>query len=89
MLLSWDASKAESNLREHGVSFDEAATVFGDPLALMVEDPGHPEHVRIIGESAARRVLLVVFLERGADGLRIISARRATRHERRRHEEGE
>jgi hypothetical protein len=49
-------------------------------LALIVEDPGHPVHARIIGESAARRVLLVAFLERGADGVRIISARRATRH---------
>jgi uncharacterized DUF497 family protein len=87
MLVSWDANQAKANLRKHGVSFDEAATVFGDPLALLVEDPGHPEHVRIIGESAARRVLLVVFLEPGTGGLRIISARRATKHERRCHEE--
>lgn len=88
----WDARKAEQNARNHAVTFDEAATVFRDPLALIVEDLGHPENARIIGESDAARTLLVVFVERGdesGDALRLISARRATRHERRRYEEGE
>jgi len=85
----WDARKAELNERKHGVAFEEAATVFADPLAVIVEDESHPENARIIGESLAGRILLVVFVEREEDLLRIISARRATRHERRRYEEGE
>lgn len=84
----WDGRKADLNARKHGVTFGEAATVFCDPLALVLEDEGHPENARIIGESAASRILLVVFVERGRDALRLISARRATRHERRRYEEG-
>jgi uncharacterized protein len=71
------------------VTFEEAATVFSDPLALIVEDARHPENARIIGESVAGRILLVVFIERERDVVRLISARRATRHERRRYEEGE
>ena len=89
MRFAWDKAKAEANATKHGVSFDEAATVFLDPLALIVEDPGHPENARIIGQSLSERILLVVFVEREEDALRLISARRATRHERRRYEEGE
>jgi uncharacterized DUF497 family protein len=85
----WDGRKAELNARKHGVTFEEAATVFSDPLALIVEDARHPENARIIGESVAGRILLVVFIERERDVVRLISARRATRHERRRYEEGE
>ena len=85
----WDGHKAELNARKHGVTFEEAATVFSDPLALIIEDESHPENARIIGESIAARILLVVFVERDRDLVRLISARRATRHERRRHEEGE
>ena len=85
----WDEDKADRNERKHGVTFEEAATVFSDPLALIIEDESHPENTRIIGESLAARVLLVVFVERDRDLLRLISARRATRHERRRYEEGE
>jgi len=85
----WDERKADLNTRKHGVTFEEAATVFSDPLALIIEDESRPENTRIIGESAASRILLVVFIERGRDVLRLISARRATRHERRRYEEGE
>ena len=66
-----------------------AATVFFDPLALIIEDESHPENARIIGESLGARILLVVFVERDRDRVRLISARRATRHERRRYEEGE
>jgi len=85
----WDAAKADRNARKHGVRFEEAATVFSDPLALIIEDESHPENARIIGESLAARILLVVFIERDRDVVRLISARRATRHERRRYEEGE
>ena len=89
MRCEWDADKADRNARKHGVSFEEAATVFFDPLALIIEDERHPENARIIGESLAARILLVVFIERDRDVVRLISARRATRHERRRYEEGE
>ena len=85
----WDERKGDLNTRKHGVAFEEAATVFSDPLALIIEDESHPENARIIGESAASRILLVVFVERGRDVLRLISARRATPHERRLYEEGE
>ena len=81
--------EADRNARKHGVSFEEAATVFSDSLALVIEDERHPENARIIGESLAARILLVVFIERDRDVVRLISARRATRHERRRYEEGE
>jgi uncharacterized protein len=89
MRFAWDEAKADANARKHGVTFDEATTVFLDPLALIIEDPGHPENARIIGESISQRVLLVVFVERNEDEVRLISARHATRHERRRYEEGE
>jgi uncharacterized DUF497 family protein len=85
----WDGDKADRNARKHRVTFEEAATVFSDPLALIIEDERHPENARIIGESLATRILLVVFIERDRDVVRLISARRATRHERRRYEEGE
>jgi hypothetical protein len=85
----WNGDKADRNARKHGVTFEEAATVFSDPLALIIEDESHPENARIIGESLAARILLVVFIERDSDLVRLISARRATRHERRRYEESE
>jgi uncharacterized protein len=85
----WDGDKATRNARKHRVSFEEAATVFSDPLALIIEDERRPENARVIGESLAARILLVVFIERHRDVVRLISARRATRHERRRYEEGE
>jgi len=84
----WDGDKAERNARKHGITFEEAATVFADPLALIIDDDSHPENARIIGESLAARILLVVFIERDREIVRLISARRATRHERRRYEEG-
>jgi hypothetical protein len=86
MRFVWDDEKAQRNFRKHAVSFEEAATVFANPLAVVAEDPSRPEQARLIGESALQRVLLVVFLE--TDVIRIISARRATRHERRAYEEG-
>lgn len=86
----WDARKAALNLRKHGISFEEAATVFGDALAYTFVDPDHSlgEHRFLtIGVSAHDRTLLVVHAERGQD-IRIISARRATRREQSIYEQG-
>ena len=83
----WDDAKARSNLAKHGVSFKEAAIVFADPLALAVEDGGHAERMILIGRSTSDRLLLTVFIEQDNETIRIISARRATSHERRHYEE--
>ncbi len=86
----WDENKANQNLKKHGVSFEEASAVFSDPLARTIQDPLHSEEEdRFVnlGESQSRRLLVVVFTERG-DKIRIISARVATRRERKDHEEG-
>jgi uncharacterized protein len=90
LTFEWDALKAAINRRKHGVTFEEAATVFLDPHAQVFDDPdsGVAEtRFLLVGLSAARRVLVVVHVERGAH-LRIISAREATRNERRSLEEG-
>jgi uncharacterized DUF497 family protein len=86
---TWDPRKAASNLKKHTVSFIEAASVFADPLAAMLEDTLDPERAILVGQSDKRRVLLIVFIEVSEDTIRIISARRATSHERRRYEEGD
>lgn len=86
----WDSDKAASNLTKHKVSFDEASTVFTDPLARLFFDPEHStDETReiIVGHSVLNRLLLVSFTERGRDRVRIISARPATRKERRGYEE--
>ena len=88
MQFTWDPRKAAANLRKHGVSFDEAATVFEDPLTLAVDDLDYPERTLVVGMSRAERLLLVVHVEISEDTLRLISARRPTPHERRRYEEG-
>ncbi len=75
-------------MRKHGVSFEEAASVFADPLALAVEDAVDPGRTVLIGMSERRRVLLTVYADLDEDTIRIISARRATSHERRHYEEG-
>jgi len=85
----WDPRKAVSNLVKHGVSFQEAATVFGDTLGRIVADPRHSleeERLVLLGLSQEKRLLAVMFVERG-EAIRIISARRATRRERRDYEE--
>ncbi len=87
MRFVWDGSKAAANERKHKVSFEEAATVLADPLALFIEDDTNPENVRVVGQSRGERLLLVVYVERGAELLRLVSARRATSHERKRYEE--
>jgi uncharacterized DUF497 family protein len=87
----WDRRKARANFRKHRVSFDEAATVFADPLARVFFDEDHsPQESReiLVGTSLVGRLLVVSFTERGEDYIRIISARVATANERRRHEEG-
>ena len=88
MQFEWDRVKAQRNLRKHGVSFDEAITVFYDPLSVTFDDPDHsvgePRFITI-GYSARDRLLLVAHTKRGAV-VRIISARRATARERERHE---
>ncbi len=87
MDFSWDDRKAASNLRKHGVSFGEAATVFADPLALAIDDALDPGRTLLLGMSNRHRLLLVVHAELDESTIRIISARRATAHERRRYEE--
>jgi hypothetical protein len=85
----WDPLKATKNLRKHGVSFDEARTVFNDPLARIFDDPEHSaDEAReiIIGHSIMRRLLIVSFTERSS-AIRVISARVATKREQRDYEE--
>jgi hypothetical protein len=86
----WDPEKARRNKQKHGVTFEEAATVFLDPLSLTIPDPAHStdeDHFVILGESGRPRSLVVAHVERGRK-IRIISARVATKHERRDYEEG-
>jgi uncharacterized DUF497 family protein len=85
----WDPQKAATNARKHGVTFDEAATAFGDPFGLMVDDPRHSDTERravLLAYAQSGGLLAVMFTERG-DRLRLISARTATRRERRHYEE--
>jgi uncharacterized DUF497 family protein len=87
----WDADKAASNIAKHGVTFDEARTVFGDPLAVIFDDEEHSlDELReiIIGHSVLQRLLLVSFTERGDEVVRISSARKANKRERKDYEEG-
>ena len=86
---TWHDEKASSNARKHGVTFVEAATVFADPLAIVVEDAVHEGRTIIIGQSMRPRLLFTVFVELADDHVRIISARRATAHERKKYEEGD
>lgn len=92
MEFEWDAEKAESNLKKHGVSFEEASTVFGDPLARTIVDPDHSEEeVRFvtIGLSREAHLIIVGHTDRGPEKTRIISARLATPRERRDYESEE
>ncbi len=88
MQFEWDHEKAKRNLQKHDVSFDEGVTVFYDPLTATFNDPAHSVGERrfvTIGYSKNGRLLVVSHTERGK-AVRIISARPATRHERKRHE---
>jgi uncharacterized DUF497 family protein len=85
----WDAAKERENVKKHAVGFQEALTVFADPLARIFDDPDHSDdelRELIIGHSSRQRLLVVSFTERQSR-TRIISAREATTHERRDYEE--
>ena len=88
-LFEWDEEKAQDNLRKHGISFEEAQTVFNDPLAITIPDPDHSadeDRFITIGESDKRRILVAVYTERRKK-IRLISARKASRTERKKYEE--
>jgi uncharacterized DUF497 family protein len=86
----WDRQKAAANLAKHKVSFEDAAKVFGDPLGRIVADPRHSaeeERLVLLGLSEGMGLLAVMYVDR-EEAIRIISARRATRRERKDYEEG-
>jgi uncharacterized DUF497 family protein len=88
MQFQFDPNKSESNLQKHGVSFEEAGTVFGDPLAVTIDDPDHSvDEYRFLttGMSNLQRLLVVSHTERDGQ-IRLISARLTTRGERRNYE---
>jgi len=90
MRFNWDKNKAESNFRKHGITFEDAVTIFADPYLLFTEDIKHSEEEErewAIGESENGLILVVVFTMR-QEIFRIISARKATKKERKRYEEG-
>ena len=83
---AWNAAKAERNWREHGVRFEEAATVFGDPLFVLVDASRNDEaRQAVVGFDGAGRLLYVVHIEFEDDCIRLISARRATPDEEQRY----
>ena len=87
----WDPRKATSNLAKHGVSFEEATTVFGDPRSLTIPDPEHSvteQRFILLGRSHSGRLLVVLHTERG-DHLRVISGRLASRKERKTYEQAQ
>jgi uncharacterized DUF497 family protein len=90
MEFEWDPKKADTNKRKHGVTFQEGATLFGDPLAITFGDPDHSEYEEryiTFGLSTQNRLLVVSHADRG-NKKRIISARLMTREERKIYEEG-
>jgi uncharacterized DUF497 family protein len=90
MDFEWDDDKAEANTRRHGVTFSEAMTVFGDPVSVTGYDPKHADdedRFLTMGTSLAGRHLVVSHTDRG-DSIRVISARVATRRERKDYEDG-
>ena len=82
----WDAKKAAANLKKHGVSFEEAATAFDDELGAYYPDTLYDDRFILIGYSRRHRLLYVVHAEVALDTIRIISARKATKHEKTRYE---
>jgi uncharacterized DUF497 family protein len=84
----WDSKKAQSNKRKHGITFEEASIIFGDPLSITIPDPAHSvgeDRFITVGTSVDNKLLVVVHTDRD-DIIRIISARNATRSERRQYE---
>ncbi|HXH69405.1 MAG TPA: BrnT family toxin [Pyrinomonadaceae bacterium] len=89
MQFEWDKEKAAGNLKKHGVSFEEAETVFGDSLARIFDDEEHSFDEKrngIVGHSTKNRLLIISFTEKENDTIRIISARETTPMEKRKHE---
>lgn len=83
LIFEWDEKKAYQNIKKHGISFEESATVFGDPFSITVYDPLHSkdeDRFVILGMSNKNRLLVVVHADRH-DRIRIISARKATKKE--------
>ncbi|HNQ21893.1 MAG TPA: BrnT family toxin [Phycisphaerae bacterium] len=90
MRFEWNAEKAKRNFKKHGILFEEAATVFGDPRSLTIDDPLHStaeERWVTMGMTYRHRLVVVVHTSRG-NAIRVISARKATRRERKTYEEG-
>jgi uncharacterized DUF497 family protein len=88
LLFEWDDKKSAANLRKHGVSFEEAASSFADPMSLTIDDPAHSEdedRFIIMAMSLRDRLLVTAFTERG-DQVRIISSRRASSSEQKQYE---
>ena len=86
----WDQTKNRSNLKKHGVSFEEAQSCFYDPMHILIDDPDHSdeeERMVLIGMSQDSKLLVVVHAEVVENEIRIISARKATRKERKFYEE--
>jgi len=90
MQFEWDPIKAAANFQKHGISFDEASSVFGDPLAITIDDPDHSaDEFRFLTTGMTRAHLLVVVAHTEQPGrIRIISAREPTRQEKRQYESG-
>jgi uncharacterized DUF497 family protein len=89
LLFEWDPNKAKKNLAIHGIAFDEASTAFKDTLSLTIYDPLHSEYEDrfvLVGSSYKNRLLVVIHTEH-EDRIRIISARKATKDERKQYEE--
>ena len=88
MRFEWSAEKAAANLAKHKVSFNEARTVFGDPLAITIDDPdSSADENRLVTKGMSERWRLIVVVHTYREGvIRIISARRATKNERRQYE---
>ena len=88
MKFEWNGTKARSNIEKHKVSFEEASTVFGDPLSITIDDPQHSsQEERLVTTGSSDMKVLVIVPVDTFDKVRIISARKATKHERRQYEE--
>jgi uncharacterized protein len=90
LIFRWDQRKATANLAKHGISFEEASSAFGDPLSITIEDVDHSygeNRYILLGETLERHLVIVAHADRNG-GIRIISARLATRQERRSYETG-
>ena len=90
LVFEWDSKKNASNNKKHGITFEEAKTVFTDPFARLIADPDHSDdedRLILLGTSIHSRLLVVCHCVRTNDAIRIISARKADKHERNIYEE--